>query len=112
MRSRYSLSAVASISRLTKKCGTVVQLCVVRSAMIRPTELGTSMLPDFFFPSDAADADPAAWTSEARISPPEPEPCTVARSTPNSLARRRALGEIFALVGAAGAEPLADADPA
>ena len=45
------------MSRVTKKCGTVVQLCVVRSAMMRPSELGTSMLPDFFSAhSDAAGA--------------------------------------------------------
>ena len=39
---RAWLSAVASNSRVTKKCGTVVQLCVVRSAMSRPIELSFS----------------------------------------------------------------------
>src|SRR5688572_10720558 len=33
---RDAFSAEASRSRATKKCGTVVQLCVVRSAMMRP----------------------------------------------------------------------------
>ena len=46
-RSRYWLSALASTSRVTKKCGTVVQLCVVRSAMMRPREVGTSTLAAF-----------------------------------------------------------------
>ena len=40
------LSAAASTSRVTKKCGTVVQLWVVRSAMIRPIELTASGGPD------------------------------------------------------------------
>src|SRR5579859_7862886 len=96
MRVRYSLSAVASKRRLTKKCGTVVQLWVVRSAMMRPRDDGTSMLRDFLS-GGAAGAVAEACTSEARISPPGPEPCTFTISTPSSLARRRALGEIFAL---------------
>ena len=37
--SRAATSAVPSTSRDTKKCGAVVQLCVVRSAMILPIEL-------------------------------------------------------------------------
>ena len=41
----------------------------------------------------------AASTSEARISPPGPEPRIVAMSTPSSLASRRALGEILAARG-------------
>src|SRR6185312_16256428 len=45
-RSRVALSAVASTSRVTKKCGTLVQLCVVRSAMMRPIELTASGGPD------------------------------------------------------------------
>src|SRR5262245_27089244 len=36
--SRVAFNADASTSRATKKCGTVVQLCVVRSAMIRPMD--------------------------------------------------------------------------
>src|SRR5258708_36371845 len=43
MDSRAALSAPASTSRVTKKCGTDVQLWVVRSAMRRPIELGTSI---------------------------------------------------------------------
>ena len=59
-------------------------------------ELGTSMLPDLF--GDTLDAVVAAvaCTSEARISPPGPEPRRPAISTPNSFARRRAFGEILA----------------
>ena len=38
-RSRAPLRPVASTSRIRKKCGTVVQLCVVRSAMMRPIEV-------------------------------------------------------------------------
>ena len=79
--------------------------------MMRPSELGTSTLPDFTCALDAAGADAAACTSEARISPPGPEARTVARSTPNSLASRRALGEILAL-GAATETELADCDAA
>src|ERR1700730_17920706 len=41
--SRAALSAPASTSRVTKKCGTDVQLWVVRSAMRRPIEPGTSI---------------------------------------------------------------------
>src|SRR5271169_5853716 len=63
--------------------------------MMRPSELGTSMLADFWGRA-AAGAQAAACTSEARISPPGPEARTVARSMPSSLASRRALGEIFA----------------
>src|SRR5258706_16351603 len=45
---------------------------------------------------DGAALDSAtARMSEARISPPAPEPRTSARLTPRSLARRRALGEIL-----------------
>src|SRR5579872_6436000 len=106
-RSRYSFSALASISRLKKKWGTVVQLCVVRSAMMRPIELWTSMFLDLAADVAAVGADAAACTSEARISPSAPEPRTLAKSTPNSLARRRALGEILALAGGAEAVVLA-----
>src|ERR1700680_5242242 len=41
--SRAALSAPASTSRVTKKCGTDVQLWVVRSAIRRPIEPGTSI---------------------------------------------------------------------
>ena len=51
---------------------------------------------------DAARAAAAACTSEARISPPGPDPRKPEISTPNSLARRRALGEIRALGAAPG----------
>src|SRR5258708_33847244 len=44
----------------------------------------------------------AACTSEARISPPGPEPRKAAISTPNSFARRRAFGEILAALAAGG----------
>src|SRR6202166_4141360 len=99
--SRYALSAVASISRVTKKWGTVVQLWVVRSAMRRPRVVGTSRFADFAG-AEALEAMgvAAAWISEARISPLGPEPRRPARSTPNSLARRRAFGEILALAAA------------
>ena len=36
---------LASTSRVTKKCGAVVQLCVVRSAIRRPITPGVSILP-------------------------------------------------------------------
>src|SRR6266700_4595064 len=95
------------MSRLTKKCGTVVQLCAVRSAMMRPRELGTSRLPYVFAVATELEGDEAAaCTSDARISPPGPEACTVVRLTPNSFASRRALGEIFALEVSARREPL------
>src|ERR1700685_4231335 len=67
--------------------------------MRRPSDLDTSRLPGFF---SAARAEAAAGTSDARISPPEPEPRTVERSMPLSFARRLALGEILALHDAAG----------
>src|SRR5215204_7133444 len=58
-RSRVALSAVASTSRVTKKCGTVVQLWVVRSAMMRPMELTASGGPDEAAtgPDGAAEGD-------------------------------------------------------
>src|SRR5271169_6717340 len=74
--------------------------------MMRPSELGTSMLTDFWGRA-AAGAEAAACTSEARISPPGPEARTVARSIPSSLASRRALGEIFAPDAGADATLLA-----
>src|SRR3981081_908512 len=53
-------------------------------------------LPPSTMEGDGADLDSAAARiSEARISPPAPEPRTSARFTPRSLARRRALGEIL-----------------
>ena len=107
--SRAALSAVASTSRVRKKCGTEVQLWVVRSAMRRAIELRASaagapvrLKPDTTSESPvrrraatlAACAvsvgvsgfsrtfSAAARMSSARISPPGPDPCTVARSTP------------------------------
>src|SRR5580704_2578508 len=64
--------------------------------MRRPRVLGTSRLSDFLRTATDAAGVPADCTSDARISPPGPEPCRVARSTPNSFARRRAFGEILA----------------
>src|ERR1700744_5913669 len=85
------------MSRLTKKCGTEVQLCVVRSAMMRPSDVATSIFSDFCEVALDLDGELAAASmSEARISPPVPEPVTPEISTPSSLARRRALGEILA----------------
>src|ERR1700722_6198279 len=65
--------------------------------MRRPMEVGTSMLPDFFGAALDAAGAAAACTSDARISPLALEPRTVAITTPNSFARRLALGEILAL---------------
>src|SRR5579863_1824478 len=68
--------------------------------MRRPSVLGTSSRPDIFSGVAALEAigeAAAACTSDARISPPGPEPRTAAISTPNSFASRRALGEILAL---------------
>src|ERR1700689_5283694 len=61
-------------------------------------EVGTSRLDAFFAGAATLDAGAAAdaCTSEARISPPGPDPCRLETSTPNSFARRRALGEILA----------------
>src|SRR5208337_77675 len=90
----------------TKKCGTVVQLCVVRSAIKRPRVVGTSRLTVCAVRSarlEAAGAA-AACTSDARISPPGPVPRTVAISIPSSFARRRAFGEILALCVGDGSE--------
>src|SRR3984957_437361 len=64
--------------------------------MRRPRVLGTSRLADFWGTATDAAGLPADCTSDARISPPGPEPCRVARSTPSSFARRRAFGEILA----------------
>src|ERR1700724_884200 len=81
-----SFRAPASTSRVTKKWGTVVQLCVVRSAISRAIGLPVSTAA-----GDGAALDSAAARmSEARISPPAPDPRTSARLTPRSLARRRA----------------------
>src|ERR1700722_7575648 len=66
--------------------------------MRRPRVVGTSRFADLACVAALeALGVAAAWISEARISPPGPEPRTPPRSTPNSLARRRALGEILAL---------------
>src|SRR3984957_20529045 len=71
--------------------------------MMGPSELGISLLPDLGPPpTDSAGAAAAACTSDARTSPPGPEARTVARCTPHCLARRRALGEIFAVDVGAG----------
>src|SRR5580700_1072119 len=77
-------------------------------------EVGTSK-PEASFSGDArleAGAAAAACTSEARISPPGPDPRSLETSTPNSFARRRALGEIFAFVAAATAGGAATIAPA
>src|SRR5580700_5414111 len=70
--------------------------------MRRPIAPGISMPPDFFGAALDATGAAAACTSAARISPPAPEPQTLAISTPNSLARRLAFGEILALATAEG----------
>src|ERR1700680_888782 len=102
-RSRASTSAPASRSRTTKKWGTVVQLWVVRSAISRPIELGVStpLGADVVADEDKLFDLAAAKTSEARISPPDPDPRTLVMSTPCSLASRRALGEIWVPAGLA-----------
>src|SRR5579884_3451664 len=76
--------------------------------MIRPMELGTSRDPRSIAGECicTGEADAAACTSAARISPSGPDPRRVARSTPRSLARRRALGEIFAVVDDFCANPI------
>ena len=93
--SRASTNGAASISRTTKKCGTVVQLCVVRSAIKRATELNglSSDAAGSSFELDSAKAR----MSDARISPSAPVPRARAISTLCSRARRLAFGEIFAL---------------
>src|ERR1700676_5574752 len=82
--------------------------------MRRPSVPGTSRPGDFAGTAVARDAlcAAAACTSDARISPPGPEPRTVAMSTPNSFARRRAFGEILAPGAAVGSEGLAGAGAA
>src|ERR1700722_15335801 len=93
---RTRFNPPASTSRTTKKWGTVVQLCVVRSAISRPMELGLSisLFSDAAAGGEELFVPAAAKTSEARISPPGPDPCKGVMSTPCSLARRRAFGEI------------------
>src|SRR5580704_15365822 len=61
-------------------------------------------------PGDTAEDFAAASISDARISPPGPEPRTPSRLTCNSLASRRAFGEIFTFAPefAASAERTAD----
>ena len=92
-----SSNLLASTSRTKKKCGTVVQLSVVRSAVSRATWPGLSS------PGAAARVMEAGTTalesanfctSSAVIAPSGPVPGTIAKSTPNSFARRRAFGEI------------------
>ncbi len=114
------MSAVASISRVRKKCGTVVQLCVVRSAMSRPMDdsfssapaaalLRRRMAPAARCQRSGVGSPAAARMSAARISPSGPEPRNVAMSTLCSLARRRALGEMRTRAGGhrGGAEAVA-----
>src|ERR1700685_4324057 len=84
--------------------------------MRRPMDVGISSVSDagleetepVLAEAELADA-PAACTSLARISPPGPEPCTREISTSSSFARRRALGEIFAVVGVLETGAAADA---
>src|ERR1022692_3848662 len=101
MRLGWWLRPVAWIWRVGPHSGPVGQLCVIPSAVVGSSGLGTSRGPDFGAAPDRG-AEPAG-TSAARISPPGPEPRTVARSTPNSFASRRALGEVFTPALAAGA---------
>ena len=63
--SRVALRAVASTSRATKKCGTVVQLCVVRSAMMRPIELTASAGPLGIAGAGAAGLAAGVWLAGA-----------------------------------------------
>ena len=111
---RTATSALPSTSRVTKKCGTVVQLCVVRSAIRRPIELSDSPrvaeTPSAGRAAAAAGAETggagaagaalalfaAACTSSATISPSGPDPRRRLTSTPSSFASRRAFGEIGA----------------
>src|SRR3974377_930627 len=62
--------------------------------MMRPSEVGTAT--ESFEVETATGAAAEACTSEARTSPPGPVPRSAEMSTPSSLARRRALGEILA----------------
>src|ERR1700722_14541120 len=55
----------------------------------------TGLLLSAFATGEPDFESAAAMMSEARISPPAPEPWTSARLTPASLARRRAFGEIL-----------------
>src|ERR1700680_4684715 len=71
--------------------------------MSRPIALGVSTSLGAAMAADVKELFdwPAAKTSEARISPPDPDPRKLAMSTPCSLASRRALGEICVLAAAA-----------
>lgn len=104
-------SALASTSRTTKKCGTLVQLCVVFSAMSRAVVLNEG--PMAAVAGLACVFCKAAVTSDARISPPGPDPRKLERCTPCSAARRRAFGDILVCregTAAVGAEEAVDAD--
>src|SRR5208337_5534964 len=69
-------------------------------------------LPGFTAADDLAALDSAAARmSDARISPPGPDPWTCTRLTPCSLARRRALGEILTDCDVDGAVDGAEAVP-
>ena len=98
-----AISSPASASRTRKKCGTFVQLCVVRSAMSRATGLGGST-PEAVACAATAPAPALAsanfCTSSAVITPSGPVPGTSAISMRNSFARRRAFGEICGAIRA------------
>src|ERR1700691_6160553 len=63
------------------------------SVSIFAPEADATLLGD----GDAANDLAAASISDARISPPGPEPCTLSRLTCSSLASRRAFGGVFNL---------------
>src|ERR1700688_4646634 len=118
-----AINSRQSTSRVKKKCGTVVQLCVIRSAISRAIWLSDSpaCAPDDEA-GDAVDevgadffAFAAACTSSAVIVPSGPLPLKPPVSTANSFASRRAFGEIcddVCVAAVADAAPLAAADAA
>src|SRR5215510_7739948 len=98
-RSRVAFNAVASTSRDTKKCGTLVQLCVVRSAMMRPMDVTgppaagwggraaagrvdgagrVAAAGGVDAAEDVGEAEAAFRMSSARTSPPGPDPFSFA----------------------------------
>src|ERR1700722_8366988 len=93
----YSSRAPALASRTTKKCGTFVQDCVVRSAMMRAMVLSGCAAFATTGDADAAvvplNVSLAASTSSVVMLPSGPVPLIWLMSTPCSLARRRAFGE-------------------
>ena len=99
-------NSLQSTSRTTKKCGTLVQLCVVRSAISRatwdsastPAGAAATTAPE---PFESA----ACCTSSLVIVPSGPVPRICAMSTQSSFASRRAFGEICGAASPRCAKP-------